>query len=205
MNPACVVECGDGELGGEEECDTGVLYDFTNGCLGCECSAFGFLFDPEDGCVPICGDNHRFGDEQCDDGNTSNGDGCSSSCRFEANWTCEAVVDQCPPTQLCGATRAAWCTYEDPSAPGEGEGDWCAALADGVLFDGFDFCGQTIDCATADLDCITRLDTLAPADYLGRAPVAGDALEPGRDLLLGLRLDTGSVKATGYELMLFYP
>jgi len=46
---------------------------------------------------------------------------------------------------------------------------------------------------------------LAPADYLGRAPVAGDALEPGRDLLLGLRLDTGSVKATGYELMLFYP
>lgn len=46
---------------------------------------------------------------------------------------------------------------------------------------------------------------LAPADYLGRAPVAGDVLEPGRDLLVSLRLDTGRVKATGYELMLFYP
>jgi hypothetical protein len=46
---------------------------------------------------------------------------------------------------------------------------------------------------------------LSPADYLGRAPVAGDVLEPGRDLLVSLRLDTGRVKATGYELMLFYP
>ena len=46
---------------------------------------------------------------------------------------------------------------------------------------------------------------LAPADYLGRSPVAGDVLEPGRDLLVSLRLDTGRVKATGYELMLFYP
>jgi hypothetical protein len=46
---------------------------------------------------------------------------------------------------------------------------------------------------------------LTPADYLGRAPVAGDVLAPGTDLLVNLRLDTGRVKATGYELMLFYP
>jgi predicted Zn finger-like uncharacterized protein len=46
---------------------------------------------------------------------------------------------------------------------------------------------------------------LRPADYLGRAPVAGDVLLPGTDLLVSLRLDTGRVKATGYELMLFYP
>ncbi len=46
---------------------------------------------------------------------------------------------------------------------------------------------------------------LRPADYLGRSPVAGDVLAPGTDLLVSLRLDTGRVKATGYELMLFYP
>jgi predicted Zn finger-like uncharacterized protein len=46
---------------------------------------------------------------------------------------------------------------------------------------------------------------LKPADYLGRAPAAVDVLAPGSDLLVSLRLDTGRVKATGYELMLFYP
>jgi hypothetical protein len=46
---------------------------------------------------------------------------------------------------------------------------------------------------------------LKPADYLGRSPAAGDVLSPGTDLMVSLRLDTGRVKATGYELMLFYP
>lgn len=46
---------------------------------------------------------------------------------------------------------------------------------------------------------------LKPADYLGRSIAAGDILSPGTDLLVSLRLDTGRVKATGYELMLFYP
>lgn len=46
---------------------------------------------------------------------------------------------------------------------------------------------------------------LKPSDYLGRAPVPADVLAPGSDLLVSLRLDTGRVKATGYELMLFYP
>jgi len=40
-------------------------------------------------CTPIeeegeCGDGVKDSDEQCDDGNTENGDGCNSQCRFEA-------------------------------------------------------------------------------------------------------------------------
>lgn len=46
---------------------------------------------------------------------------------------------------------------------------------------------------------------IRPTDYLGRAPAPADVLAPGSDLLVSLRLDTGRVKATGYELMLFYP
>jgi cysteine-rich repeat protein len=34
-------------------------------------------------CNSTCGDAMRAGLEECDDGNTNDGDGCSSSCRFE--------------------------------------------------------------------------------------------------------------------------
>ncbi|MGE5094489.1 MAG: zinc-ribbon and DUF3426 domain-containing protein [Betaproteobacteria bacterium] len=46
---------------------------------------------------------------------------------------------------------------------------------------------------------------LRPPDYLGRAPNAGEALAAGGDLAIQLRLETPRVRATGYELLLFYP
>jgi predicted Zn finger-like uncharacterized protein len=46
---------------------------------------------------------------------------------------------------------------------------------------------------------------LRPIDYLGRAPVTGEVMAAGSELLVSIRLDTGRVKATGYELLLFYP
>lgn len=46
---------------------------------------------------------------------------------------------------------------------------------------------------------------LRPADYLGRAVNAGEALAAGADLAIQLRLETPRVRATGYELLLFYP
>jgi predicted Zn finger-like uncharacterized protein len=46
---------------------------------------------------------------------------------------------------------------------------------------------------------------LRPADYLGRALNPGEALAPGADLAIQLRLETPRVRATGYELLLFYP
>jgi predicted Zn finger-like uncharacterized protein len=46
---------------------------------------------------------------------------------------------------------------------------------------------------------------LRPVDYLGRALVRGDVLPPGNEILLQLRLEVPRVKATGYELLLFYP
>src|SRR5437868_1357725 len=46
---------------------------------------------------------------------------------------------------------------------------------------------------------------LRPADYLGRAPRAGVALPAGSEIVVQLRLETARVKATGYELLVFYP
>ena len=46
---------------------------------------------------------------------------------------------------------------------------------------------------------------LRPADYLGRAPHAGEALPAGSEIVVQLRLETPRVKATGYELLVFYP
>ena len=46
---------------------------------------------------------------------------------------------------------------------------------------------------------------LRPADYMGRALAPGEVLAPGVEVALQLRLATPNIKATGYELLLFYP
>jgi len=46
---------------------------------------------------------------------------------------------------------------------------------------------------------------LRPTDYLGRPVNAGETIAPGADLSVQLRLETPRIKATGYELLLFYP
>jgi hypothetical protein len=46
---------------------------------------------------------------------------------------------------------------------------------------------------------------LRPADYLGRAPAPGEVMTAGSELAIQLRLETPRIKATGYELLLFYP
>jgi predicted Zn finger-like uncharacterized protein len=46
---------------------------------------------------------------------------------------------------------------------------------------------------------------LRPTDYLGRPVTGGEIIAPGADLSIQLRLETPRIKATGYELLLFYP
>jgi predicted Zn finger-like uncharacterized protein len=46
---------------------------------------------------------------------------------------------------------------------------------------------------------------LRPTDYLGRPVVPGEVLAPGVEVAIQLRLETPRIKATGYELLLFYP
>lgn len=46
---------------------------------------------------------------------------------------------------------------------------------------------------------------LRPTDYLGRPLGHGEVLAPGVEVALQLRLETPRLKATGYELLVFYP
>lgn len=46
---------------------------------------------------------------------------------------------------------------------------------------------------------------LRPTDYLGRPLAPGEVIGPGVELALQMRLETPRLKATGYELLLFYP
>ena len=58
--------CGDGMVGGDEECDDGNA-DNTDDCLN--------------SCMePYCGDGLVAKDEECDDGNTDDDDGCNTAC-----------------------------------------------------------------------------------------------------------------------------
>ena len=46
---------------------------------------------------------------------------------------------------------------------------------------------------------------LRPTDYLGRALGHGEVIPAGVEVALQMRLETPRLKATGYELLLFYP
>jgi cysteine-rich repeat protein len=47
-----------------------------------------------------CGNGIRTSNEQCDDGGSQNGDGCSSICRVDANWTCLGTPSVCTPNLI---------------------------------------------------------------------------------------------------------
>jgi predicted Zn finger-like uncharacterized protein len=46
---------------------------------------------------------------------------------------------------------------------------------------------------------------LRPTDYLGRPVSPGEVMGPGVELSIQIRLETPRIKATGYEILLFYP
>ena len=107
--PCTASTCGNGIVEGIEQCDdgpwamdsTGLVKDRPyDGCYNCErdfnCpSPAGATAQP---CVAVCGDGIKFPAEACDDGNTTNGDGCSSTCTIEMGATCMAITAPSPPT-----------------------------------------------------------------------------------------------------------
>ncbi len=83
--------CGNGELEGNEQCETGdpnypaddCSITSGNSCQYCDISGGTCIIKTKEKAAPVCGDGKKEGNEACDDGNTINGDGCDSQCHKE--------------------------------------------------------------------------------------------------------------------------
>lgn len=71
--------CGDGIVEGDEQCDLGQLNGISSNCT------FNCTF-------PLCGDGMiHLQTEECDDSNLIDGDGCSSTCKYEFFNACPTI------------------------------------------------------------------------------------------------------------------
>ncbi len=98
--------CGDGVLGGIEQCDDGntVVGDGCTATCGVEA---GYTCPmPGAACkkIEVCGDGVVDLDigEQCDDGGAISGDGCTATCILEPNFVCPTPGAACVTTVKCG-------------------------------------------------------------------------------------------------------
>jgi len=97
-----LVKCGDGMLGGIEQCDPPAV---GAGCSaacklepGYVCDAPPAVPDPSKPATchrTVCGDGRKEGTEACDDSNTVDGDGCSGGCSFEPDCSSGACTSRC--------------------------------------------------------------------------------------------------------------
>ena len=100
-------------------CNTGSALTVSNQCFICDGTTVSGIYTTSAGvCKDVCGDGKRIlKTTKCDDGNTIDGDGCSSSCTIEANWTCsggsETTADVC--ISLYGPTPIITVNSRDPT------------------------------------------------------------------------------------------
>jgi len=96
------VKCGDGALGGIEQCDPP---NVGRGCAadcrlerGYVCSPPSLPSNPNEPAIcrqTVCGDRTKEGTEACDDGNAIDGDGCSSTCALEPDCSSGSCASKC--------------------------------------------------------------------------------------------------------------
>ena len=133
----CKPKCGDGFIyKGFEECDGGEnpAESVKLGCIDCKIAKGYVCVNNEAGttisCSATCGNGVVGIDEKCDDGNTSDGDGCSSSCIIEEGYACESSVitlnnfkSICSP--ICGDGKITG--TEDCDDKNTNAGDGCSS------------------------------------------------------------------------------
>jgi fibro-slime domain-containing protein len=144
------VVCGDAVVNGSETCDDDGTADtgIDDGCnASCQIKS-GFVCPSGAVCRTVCGDGIRAGREQCDDGGTSNGNGCDSLCRLEANFKCTDPASPASAADVCTVT-----------ACGDGEQEGTEQCDDGNLaaYDGCDTdCRVEPDCGGTPYTCASE-------------------------------------------------
>ncbi len=99
MNTSAGEFCDDGNTTGGDGCSATCTMEICGNYVtdtGEQCDSGGYdSMTCDNNCtMPVCGDGHTntSAGETCDDGNTTNGDGCSSTCQMVmcGNYICEA-------------------------------------------------------------------------------------------------------------------
>lgn len=78
--------------------------------------------------LTVCGNGITESGETCDDTNTTDGDGCSSTCAVESGFTCLGTPSVCTPNSVCGdgtITNLETCD-DGNTASGDGCSSVCA-------------------------------------------------------------------------------
>lgn len=127
--------CGDAKVVADEACDDGNTMA-SDGCSAdCKQIEPGFTCPRALGvggpctAVPMnrCGDSRLSYGEFCDDGNTDNMDGCSSACRVEAGYTCDAPGTACALVEWCGNGKLSLANGEQCDDGNDVGGDGCSS------------------------------------------------------------------------------
>jgi fibro-slime domain-containing protein len=160
--------CGNGHVDPGEACDDGNTVSGDGCSSDCTIVETGYTCPDVNGsggpCIKapanVCGDGHVAGNEQCDDGNTTSGDGCSSTCAVEPGYTCPT------PGALC--VRLAYC--------GNGVVDGTDQCDDGNNTSG-DGCSATCKIEPG-YACVS---TGSPPESVCHATVCGDGIKEGSE------------------------
>lgn len=92
--------CGDGRLGGAEQCDDGNVAPGDGCSESCAVEPGFACTGAPSTCSALCGDGLIVGDEGCDDDDAAAGDGCSDSCTVEPGYSCTGAPSSC--ATVCG-------------------------------------------------------------------------------------------------------
>jgi len=179
-----LVKCGDGVLGGIEQCDPPAV---GAGCSatcklepGWVCDAPPAVPDPAQPSRchrTVCGDGKKEGAEACDDGNTVDGDGCSGGCSFEPDCTSGVCLSRCGdavklPPEACDDGNTA-------------DGDGCSH--DCLLETGF-------TCTDAPASPPAQLNLRVTYRDFNSFPLGGAARHPDFEIFAGMGITPGLVQ-----------
>ncbi len=139
--------CGNAFVDNDEECDYAIECEFTVDGEDCTCHDDCTICDGNEDCSFTA---PSYNGETCDDGDTTNGDGCSSTCDVEDGFTCDtASPNVCSVIVICGnGTIEGNEVCDDNDAD---SGDGCSATCQ--VEAGFTCDGDEPTVCTPDPEC----------------------------------------------------
>lgn len=169
--PAEAASCGNGTIGGTEQCDDGNAVS-GDGCQSdCTVQEGWYCYGSHPShCVPLpvvdCGNGIVDTGETCDDGNTDPGDGCQSNCIVQPGYSCSGEPSACTASESnldCGDGNLDYgeeCDDGDNDT-GDGCGENCQLEDDYVCTGEPSVCtptGTNDQCGDAQLDAGEECD-----------------------------------------------